>query len=117
MAIPPYASSLTSPRWASARRRACILTPRCSDFSAALAQHLAHDVADHGGKVGREAGDHSPQAGQVLPHAAHVLRQDVDLAFHAVKAGLDGSEIVAVVASLFENMARDQLFAFDLAFE
>src|SRR5436853_3511250 len=88
-----------------------------SGLSAALAQNLAHHVADHARKCRRESRDRAPQSSEVLPHAAHVLRHHVHLAFHAVKAGLDRGEIVAVVASLFENMARDQLFAFHLAFE
>src|SRR5258708_702013 len=49
--------------------------------------------------------------------AVELMFDTVKSQLHAVKPRLDGCEIVAVAARLFENMSRHQLLALDLAFE
>ena len=54
---------------------------------------------------------------QRMLYATEVLREVVNLAFNPIETRFNRSEIVAVAPALFENMARDQLFALDFAFK
>lgn len=76
----------------------------------ALAGRSSDGVADNLWQLADEAIDCRFDAAHILSHVVH-------LALNAAEACLDRSEIVAVAAGLFENMAGDDLLALDLAFD
>jgi hypothetical protein len=86
-------------------------------FFVALAQHVAHDVAD--------------DLWQLLPQAIHLALQAADLALKAIEpalkvvkplivtieAGFNGCQIVAVTAGLLKDMPSDRFLALDLSLD
>src|SRR5689334_8223684 len=81
-----------------------------SESFVALAQHLSHDIRNHGRQVAR-------QAVHLHIHSVELPLQPIDLLLHAVEPRLDCRQIVAVAAGLLEDMPCDELLALDLALE
>jgi hypothetical protein len=86
------------------------IPPYASTLAAALAPDLTHDIGDHPGQALGEIVDLATELVDFAVHAVNFL-------FDTTEARLYGSEVVAVAAGLFENMARDELLALDFTFE
>jgi hypothetical protein len=87
-----------------------VRVPRWGPPLLAFALHLPHRLGDNDGEVLRKV-LYGPIQKIDLPVKA------VDFFLDPIEARLDGCEIIAVAARLFEDMSRHQLLALDLAFE
>src|SRR5256885_12908651 len=94
---PPYAAFITRMSGSDMRRNP---EKTRSALRAALAQHLAHDVGDHGRQIGRKAGDHPADTGHFLSHTRdflphggelppHLRRKPIHLALDPIEAAFD----------------------------
>src|SRR6202035_3964974 len=84
--------------------------PPPSGLAIPLVEHVPHDRSDDLGQV-------PAQVVELPLEAVELTLEAIELLLDPIESGFDRRQIVAVAACLLENMASDQLLAFNLAFQ
>src|SRR5580704_13451609 len=82
-----------------------------------LVEHAAHDLSDDLGQAPAQAIELALESIELPLQTVDLALDAIELLLDPIEAGFDRRQIVAIAAGLLEDMAGDQLLAFNLALE